>query len=106
MFVRPVGDAETRHDLDELGGVAAYLNEVLQFLIGDQVGFLGAVHRSHLVDLAGDLDGFRVVPTVSLASILRFSPPAKVIPVTLKVVKPFASIAEFVPPAGTDAKVK
>ena len=57
--VRPVRDAETGHDLDELGGVAANLNKVLQFLTRDEVGFLGAVHRSHFVNFAGDLDSLR-----------------------------------------------
>ena len=52
-------DAETGHDLDVLGRIAANLNEVLKFLAGDQIGFLGVIHRSHLVDVAFDLHGFR-----------------------------------------------
>src|SRR6201999_1752930 len=44
------------------GGVAAHLNVVLKLFLGDQVGLLGAVNWSNLVDFAGYFDRFSGAP--------------------------------------------
>ena len=89
---RPVGDAEARHDLDELGRVAAHLNEILQLLLVDDVRLLRRIHRRDCVDRSGDLDRLTVAPTVNWAFTLRLSPPLRVIPSTLNAANPVASI--------------
>ncbi len=80
---RAIRDAETRHDLDELGRVAADLHEVLEFLGGERGRFFAGIHRSDWSAVPVTSTVSEVVPTFKLMSRLRFSPPPSEIPVIL-----------------------